>query len=189
MLSRKWQGLLAGVVWLMLGGLQCGCSAGNGSSSAEDSRHAGGDVNRGNCETITAQGCCSGTILVWCDQGQLKEANCSDMAACGWNPMTAGYDCGTDGTADPTGQHPMACTAQRTVDALGGDSSLVDVLAIDGLCSADAQCPEADGANLPDGFDELFDTPGHDQTLHEDSTTDPTSPSSRDSTRVGYHSP
>jgi len=172
MQSGRWPGLLAGIICLTLGGLQSGCSLGTSLPSAADARQTRSDVARGNCEGITPQGCCSGTILIWCDQGELKEANCAGMVSCGWNPMTAGYDCGTDGTSDPQGQHPLKCGTSRIEDSMAGDSLLLDVLAGEGDCHSDFLCRESDGSSLTDVSPEIADSVGAEQTSQEEVAAD-----------------
>ena len=84
----------------------------DGSSSPEAS----------GCGPVGQQGCCAGSVLVWCDDGELRETNCAGMPSCGWNAATGGYDCGTDGGGDPTGSLPWACegwTAPPLEDVVG----------------------------------------------------------------------
>ena len=61
------------------------------------------------CGNITDVGCCDGTVLRYCDQGQLGQLDCASAPSCGWSAQDSWYDCGTSGGADPSGQAPKAC--------------------------------------------------------------------------------
>jgi agmatine/peptidylarginine deiminase len=64
----------------------------------------------GGCGDVTYEGCCSGETLQFCDGGQLQTMDCSQGPSCGWQPQGNFYDCGTDGSADPSGTFPKECS-------------------------------------------------------------------------------
>ena len=64
------------------------------------------------CGGLTYEGCCDGELTRWCEDGELREANCGDTTEgvhCGWVASEDFYWCGTVGGADPSGAHPMLC--------------------------------------------------------------------------------
>ncbi len=70
------------------------------------------DCSKSNCGSVTAIGCCEGTIVKYCNhQGQLSQADCSATPSCGWNNSQGHYACNTSGSADPSGSYPMPCVA------------------------------------------------------------------------------
>jgi len=56
-------------------------------------------------------GCCdSAGRLVWCDADGLYCLDCAGLnPECGWSPDAGFYDCGTDGSEDPSGAFPKEC--------------------------------------------------------------------------------
>ena len=69
------------------------------------------DQAAGNCGTVTDMGCCDGTVLKYCENGQLQTGDCAGSPSCGWDSQNGYYDCGTSGGADPSGKYPKACSA------------------------------------------------------------------------------
>jgi agmatine deiminase len=61
------------------------------------------------CGGVTYEGCCDGEVLYYCENNQLVTIDCTQGPSCGWQPSGPYYDCGTDGSADPSGQFPKAC--------------------------------------------------------------------------------
>ena len=63
------------------------------------------------CEALgyATQGCCSGTQLVYCEEGHILTQGCAD--SCGWNVGLNGYDCEAPATGDPSGLFPISCEA------------------------------------------------------------------------------
>jgi hypothetical protein len=61
------------------------------------------------CGAINFTGCCSGTTLTYCVGGKILTLDCNQHLHCGWNSTGHFYDCGTSGTPDPSGEHPMEC--------------------------------------------------------------------------------
>lgn len=59
------------------------------------------------CMGLTFEGCCDDTTSIWCEGGELKQAQCGG-GGCGWNAGQAYYDCDQSG-ADPSGGFPRAC--------------------------------------------------------------------------------
>jgi MYXO-CTERM domain-containing protein len=97
------------------------------------------------CGTVTYEGCCDGQNLYYCENNQLYFINCSQNPSCGWQASGPYYDCGTAGTADPSGTHPMAC------DSFFGDAGapILDLgppVCGDGTCTSGGEdcgsCPQ-----------------------------------------------
>jgi len=61
------------------------------------------------CNGITWEGCCDGDVIRYCEDGEIKSADCAEDPSCGWNAAESYYDCGTDGAADPEGVFPLDC--------------------------------------------------------------------------------
>jgi len=65
------------------------------------------------CGPIGPVGCCTGTVLKYCNAGSLATQDCASSPSCGWSAGPAKYSCGTAGTADPGSDagpgNPMAC--------------------------------------------------------------------------------
>jgi V8-like Glu-specific endopeptidase len=122
------------------GGTTTDC--GNGTcDSGESPTSCPQDCATGDCGGVTFQGCCVGQLLKWCEEGQLKQADCADKPSCGWNANGSFYDCGTDGAGDPSGNNPIICGAEPPDPVCG-----------DGTCDAGetATCPQDCGARNPD---------------------------------------
>lgn len=117
------------------------------------------DVDAGSlCGPVPANGCCDGSVLRWCEQGQPREFDClalqsdpvfGDYTNCGTNPLTSKADCLK--TADPSPpvcetivqpepQNDLVEETQPHVDVEPVPDSLTDVLA-DAL---DLLLPDAD---------------------------------------------
>ena len=63
------------------------------------------------CGTLPAVGCCTGTMVEWCDKGSWKVKDCSKSPQCGWNSGSGKYSCGTSGGKDPSGKNPLSCAS------------------------------------------------------------------------------
>ncbi len=63
-----------------------------------------------NCGKVTLAGCCDGQKVYWCENGQLQNIDCTQNPKCGWDSSASYYDCGTAGTADPSGTNAMPCS-------------------------------------------------------------------------------
>lgn len=61
------------------------------------------------CGAVSYVGCCAGAQVLFCAGGALLTLDCSGDPHCGWDPAKSYYTCGTDGQADPSGNHPRAC--------------------------------------------------------------------------------
>lgn len=61
------------------------------------------------CMGITFEGCCDGEVLNYCENASITELDCAGGPSCGWSAEGGYYDCGTDGSEDPTGANPKAC--------------------------------------------------------------------------------
>jgi uncharacterized protein (TIGR03382 family) len=107
------------------------------------------------CMDLTYEGCCDelGRVL-WCDNGKLYCIDCPNLGpSCGWQGEF--YDCGTDGSPDPSGTFPIECTSCDPPCGAGekcvAGECQVCVPACDGKnCGADGcggQCGEC-----PDGL-------------------------------------
>jgi V8-like Glu-specific endopeptidase len=87
-------------------------TCGNGTcDTGESTSNCPSDCSGGDCGTVTYEGCCAGELLKYCDGGKLQEINCSGSESCGWNSDANYYDCGTDGSPEPSGAHPKDCGA------------------------------------------------------------------------------
>ena len=90
--------------------------------------------------SVSYEGCCDGEVLKYCDGGY-KEIDCSENASCGWDPDGSYYNCGTDGSADPSGAHPLscgpACVPACAGKVCGDDGCGGNCGTCDGTCSAD----------------------------------------------------
>ena len=63
------------------------------------------------CSGIGYVGCCNGSVLVWCQDGDVMTTDCSQSPTCGWDPGASFYSCATDGAVDPAGVHPLDCSS------------------------------------------------------------------------------
>jgi hypothetical protein len=91
---------------------------------------------------MTYEGCCDDAGRVtWCDGGQLYCIDCAGSnPSCGWQGDF--YDCGTDGSGDPSGTNPLNCGPQCDPACEAGTKC------VDGACVA---CePECDGKTCGD---------------------------------------
>jgi hypothetical protein len=91
------------------------------------------------CGGITYEGCCSGTTLKYCDNGQLMTMDCSGEPLCGWNSQGQYYDCSTGGGSDPSGVNPKNC-AGCTPSCVGKQCGTDGCGGICGTCSAGKTC-------------------------------------------------
>ena len=152
MVANVWQLILVGIFGF---GLSCGawsCSTQTPAQQQDDAEETGREMP-GGCGAVGSQGCCSGGLLIWCDQGELKETNCAGKPLCGWNPQVGGYDCDTDGATDPAGIYPLACAG----------SAPMDISSTDGIAGIDVQAD----SNLPDPPDAVSDDGGPEEDSDE----------------------
>jgi len=63
------------------------------------------------CGALGFEGCCQGTMLHFCQSGQVFSLDCKSAPLCGWSSKRGVYDCATSGGGDPAGQHPRSCPA------------------------------------------------------------------------------
>ncbi len=68
----------------------------------------GGGTGPG-CGTLPTKGCCRGSVLDWCDNGNMRSTDCKNKPSCGWNASQGKYACGTSGGSDPSGTHQKTC--------------------------------------------------------------------------------
>ena len=61
------------------------------------------------CLSIGIIGCCAGEVLYWCNSGETRNLDCATDLSCGWDILRENYDCGTDGSADPSGVYDKQC--------------------------------------------------------------------------------
>lgn len=75
------------------------------------------------CGNVTAEGCCDGEVLRYCENGKLVAADCTGSPSCGWDGSNGWYDCGTSGGADPSGTYVKSCNVVTDAPApdLGPD--------------------------------------------------------------------
>ncbi|MBM4387696.1 MAG: hypothetical protein FJ088_08150, partial [Deltaproteobacteria bacterium] len=70
----------------------------------------GGSYLGSSCLGVSFTGCCGAYGDVkWCENGALCSLNCKPTPVCGWRPAEGIYDCGTEGSADPSGTNPYFC--------------------------------------------------------------------------------
>ncbi|HEU4408095.1 MAG TPA: hypothetical protein VFS43_22730 [Polyangiaceae bacterium] len=100
-----------------------GAAGGGGAAGASGGGGSGANVVPTTCAEARGNvGCCGPDgALYYCDplDYALARVDCGAYRACGWNPdfvpfpggsgAVGGYDCGTDGAADPSGKAPIAC--------------------------------------------------------------------------------
>ena len=94
----------------------CSCAAGcaTAGNCCPDYKSCCGATDP--CHGIGYEGCCKGTVVYYCDGGQLGSQECagSNLPACGWyggdtEGNDPGYYCTTTSGSDPSGIHPRTC--------------------------------------------------------------------------------
>ena len=94
------------------------------------------------CGTITFEGCCDGEMVKFCENGVYGEFDCTENPSCGWDTGGEWYNCGTDGSEEPSGDHPKAC------------GELCEPLCENKVCGDNGcggSCGECDGTCSEDG--------------------------------------
>lgn len=120
------------------------------------------------CEGIPdPEGCCDGSMVVYCSGGHLKKFDCSPgQGDCGWNGSI--YTCSTDGQEDPSGMFPKQCFDKCFANCAGKECGGDGCGGICGQCGQDEQCVggycvlQADDPivePLPDVVEEPFTEP------------------------------
>ena len=71
------------------------------------------------CDGITYEGCCEGSTLKYCEDGELVVADCGGSPKCGWKAESKLYDCGTQGGSDPSGVFKKDCSGDCEPDCTG----------------------------------------------------------------------
>lgn len=102
------------------------------------------------CGSITAEACCDGQTVRYCQCSCLHEFDCSTNAepanqVCGWRPEASFYGCGGSG-ADPSGTYSIDCGGGPCVPDCGGKQCGSD--GCEGSCG---DCPPGytcDGSGL-----------------------------------------
>ncbi len=88
-----------------------GCAAGVCVESTGPAECLGpNEPSSDDCMGLTYEGCCDETgRVMWCDNGSLFCIDCvgGGNEFCGWQGDF--YDCGTDGSEDPSGANPLDC--------------------------------------------------------------------------------
>jgi len=88
----------------------CGGSCGScptGSSCSSYGTCSGSSSS--GCGSVSYEGCCSGSTLKYCSDGELVTMSCASSPSCGWSSSGGLYDCGTTGGSDPSGLNPKSC--------------------------------------------------------------------------------
>ena len=73
------------------------------------------------CHGLTYAGCCVVQRLLWCENQVTCTIDCSSNPSCGWPSPDINegyYDCGSNGSQDPSGSNPIDCPSEE-VDADG----------------------------------------------------------------------
>ena len=94
------------------GSCQSGWFCTNGSCApppALDCQGANAPALAGCAYVATYEGCCLSDTLVWCDDGDTYCLDCGQNPVCGWSAEPMFYDCGTDGSGDPSGEFLKQC--------------------------------------------------------------------------------
>jgi len=107
-------------------GKECGgdgCGGDCGSCSPAESCQDGICVADPGCEGYTWQGCCDGNTLMWCQDGEVLEQSCANNPQCGWSADQGYYNCGTNGAAEPSGQHPILCPGACEPQCMNADGT------------------------------------------------------------------
>ncbi|MFT5430273.1 MAG: hypothetical protein ACI9OJ_000946 [Myxococcota bacterium] len=60
------------------------------------------------CGAVSFEGCCDGDTLKYCENDSLTTGVC-EPGTCGWAGDAGFYNCGEDGSEDPSGNNPKAC--------------------------------------------------------------------------------
>jgi agmatine deiminase len=104
------------------------------------------------CGTVSEEGCCDGQTLKYCDGGVLETMDCTSSPSCGWDSSYSYYDCGTSGTADPSGKNPMACSGTKTDSGTpkSDKGTTADKSTIDQSGKADQSAVFFDGSSTSD---------------------------------------
>lgn len=109
------------------------------------------------CGALGFVGCCSGSTLVFCVAGQILSQSCQSAPACGWNALKGLYDCNTPGLPDPSGKHPLSCSAVTgdaglpPLDSGGAVDQGQDVVPGEGLTEAGVDATTEDQTVVKDG--------------------------------------
>jgi len=90
------------------------------------------------CLGLGFDGCCDGTEIKWCENGQISSMDCGGNG-CGWNPQNSFYDCGFT-EADPSGQFPIECPKPCEADCAGKQCGGDGCGGSCGACPAGEQC-------------------------------------------------
>ena len=121
------------------------CNASGQCVSDSDQCLGFGEPSAADCGDVSEAGCCDAGRLYYCYEGALYCADCGGTGnpSCGWNAENMYYDCGTDGSGDPTGVNPLECpTMTCTPDCAGktcGDDGCGGNC---GTCDAGMACQE-----------------------------------------------
>jgi hypothetical protein len=121
-----------------------------GAARADNGECSAGVKIADKCNGLDYFGCCKNEQVVWCetDGTAVCAIDCSqagDGTKCGWKSSDTfeGYDCGTDGAADPDKKHPIDCTMWTCTPDCGtkkcGDDGCLGTC---GTCPAET--PECD---------------------------------------------
>ena len=121
------------------------CAGGGGLTCFGESAPA-----EAGCEVAASfVGCCTNdNIAVWCAGGDTYCLDCSELPACGWSE--GAYVCGTDGGADPSGNHPKVCDAECAPDCEGRECG------DDGCNGNCGECDDGDWCNGQETCDEGY---------------------------------
>jgi len=73
------------------------------------------------CQGITYEGCCDGSIVKWCEGGEIAQVDCatdpqSPGPSCGWAADAGYYWCGDTTAEDPSGTFPYVCEGGCVTD-------------------------------------------------------------------------
>ena len=139
-----------------------GCGGTCGQCAAGEACQAGKCVGQADpCMGISWEGCCEGTVLHYCENGQLISGDCGD-SGCGWNGDQKYYDCQQAG-ADPSGANPLECPGQGCIpncgskecgdDGCGGSCGVCGdgLYCYQGLCQPENACGDVDYKGECDG--------------------------------------